>query len=59
MWDFLTKNFLVLSTFASGIALFAAMVALAGYTAAFDARLMWVIEYPDLIKVGLVFLATA
>ena len=55
--DFLTKHFLVLSSAIAAAGLFLAVITLAGYNHAFDVRLLWIVEYSDLVKIGLVFVA--
>lgn len=54
---FATEHFLVLSAVLLVAAVAAGTFFLAGYLSVFDWRLIWVIEYADILKVGLVGLA--
>lgn len=55
--DYITRHFLALS---AGATCFGAMVAImfvAGYLTVFDRAIIWVVEYPDLIKFALIGVA--
>src|ERR1700736_2591178 len=55
--EFASKNFALLSV---SIAIFSAVMAIifiAAYLRVFDLRLIWIIEYPDILKIGLTVVA--
>jgi hypothetical protein len=57
VFDFATKHFAVLSV---GIGVFGAAMAIifiAAYLRVFDWRLIWIIEYSDVLKIGLIVVA--
>lgn len=54
MIDYLTKNFLVMSSIALGVGAALSMVFLSAYLAVFDWNLVWLIEYGDLAKLFLI-----
>jgi hypothetical protein len=53
-WDFLAQHFAMVSALALFAAVIAAVVFLSGYLSVFDWRLIWIIEYPDILKFALV-----
>jgi hypothetical protein len=54
--EFVTKHFVVVSTFAVMTSSVCATVFLYSYLAVFDWRLVWIIEYSDIFKATLVAL---
>ncbi len=57
MFDFLTKNFVVLSAVIVASAAAYSMLFLTSYLGVFDWNLVWLIEYSDLAKFGLMAVA--
>src|ERR1700753_3661436 len=55
--DTVTKHFAVISTALTVTAVLSSTVFLYGYLSVFDWRLIWVIEYSDVLKFGLIVLA--
>lgn len=52
--DFITKHFLALSALVSSFGAGISIVFVSGYLTAFDRGLLWVVEYPDIIKFALI-----
>ncbi len=62
MLDFITKYFAVLSAAMTGLAASISMAFLFGYLSVFDWSLIWLIEYPDILKfwlIGVAILSTS
>jgi hypothetical protein len=59
MLDFLTKHFAVLSAGLTGLAATLAMIFVFAYLSVFDWNLIWIIEYPDIIKFCLIGIGIA
>src|SRR4051812_36071906 len=57
MIEFTTKHFAVLSTVVTAAAVVAVTVFLTAYLAVFDWSLVWLVEYSDIAKFGLIALA--
>ena len=56
-FEYLTKHFAVLSVMATVVGATLAVIFIAAYLRVFDWRLIWIIEYPDILKVALVTIA--
>jgi hypothetical protein len=55
----LTSNFALASATAIGFAVFCSTIFLYAYIRVFDSRLIWLVEYTDVLKVGLIAIAVA
>ena len=55
--DFVSRHFAVVSAVLIAVGMVAAMLFVYAYLSVFDWRLIWFIEYPDLIKFGLIAIA--
>ncbi len=57
LFEFASSHFLLISTLTIVVGVLCATVFLFAYLSVFDWRLIWVIEYTDILKVGLVAIA--
>jgi hypothetical protein len=55
--DFITKHFAVLSVAVAIIGATLAIIFIAAYLRIFDWRIIWIIEYSDVLKIGLLVVA--
>ena len=55
--DFITKHFAVLSVALAVFGATAAIIFIAAYLRVFDWRIIWIIEYADVLKIGLIVVA--
>jgi hypothetical protein len=58
-FDFATKHFAVLSVAITVFGATMAIIFIAAYLRVFDWRIIWVIEYADVLKVGLIVVAVS
>jgi hypothetical protein len=56
-FDFISKHFAVLSVAAAVIGAAMAMIFIAAYLRVFDWRIIWIVEYSDVLKIGLIVVA--
>ena len=55
--DFITKHFAVLSVALAVFGATTSIIFIAAYLRVFDWRLIWIIEYADVLKIGLIAVA--
>ena len=55
--DFITKHFAILSVATVVFGATAAIIFIAAYLRVFDWRIIWIIEYGDILKIGLITVA--
>jgi hypothetical protein len=55
--DFITKHFAVLSVALAVFGMTTAIIFIAAYLRVFDWRIIWIIEYADVLKIGLITVA--
>src|SRR5690242_10382348 len=55
--DFITKHFAVISVAMAAIGATLAIIFIAAYLRVFDWRIIWTIEYTDVLKIGLIVVA--
>lgn len=56
--NFVTKNFAVISVVTAAVGATLAIIFIAAYLRVFDWRIIWIIEYTDVLKIGLIIVAT-
>jgi hypothetical protein len=55
--DFITKHFAVLSVAMAVFGAASAIIFIDAYLRVFDSQIIWIIEYPDVLKIGLMVIA--